>query len=163
MKVHFSPDSICKKHKSAHGEEHFQPLPPELSIIQWEIYAPEYYDLWISHNTVLSSSPLAVDGLHLAGSGAGLNDDLRPRDLSRDAVLRSHYWSWCSVVTLDCVLNLIFTVLQVVQFMQNLYYTEYFSAEFQPQSESGKPPEYPKERRMQIGCQVEPKDPLFTN
>ena len=44
--------------------------------------------------------------------------------------------------------------------VQNFDKTEYFSAEFQPQSESGKPPEYPKERRMHIGCQVEPKFPL---
>ena len=46
------------------------------------------------------SLPLAVDGLHLAGSGARLNDDLRPRDLSRDGVFSSQFWSWRVFYTL---------------------------------------------------------------
>ena len=32
-----------------------------------------------------------------------------------------------------------------------------FFTEFQPQSESGIPPEYPKERMIPIGCQVDQK------
>ena len=36
-----------------------------------------------------------------------------------------------------------------------------FFTEFQPQSESGIPPEYPKERMIPIGCQVDQK--IFQN
>ena len=84
-----------------------------------------------------------MDGLHLAWSSTGLNDDLRPWHISREAVF-----------ILQCFMSMI-----LPDFMFKVYsnIALAFFTEFQPQSESGIPPEYPKERMIPIGCQVDQK------
>ena len=95
---------------------------------------------------LLMFSPFfTVDGLHLPWSSTGLNDDLRPRHISREAVFIQQCLSpWFS-----------FTWFHVQGLQQHSSLS--FFTEFQPQSESGIPPEYPKERMIPIGCQVDQK------
>ena len=74
-----------------------------------------HFDLiWDKLNSFQSINlifPPAVDGLHLVGSGSGLNDDLRPRHLSRDGVFRTQSSSSCRITWLDAQCTHTFEVL----------------------------------------------------